>query len=52
VGFVALHDRIPGLIVKGAVAAAVSGGFMIAAFRKDLLALVKRLKFREGNSHV
>ena len=51
VSFVTL-DRIPGLIAKGSVAAVVSGGLMIAAFRKDLLALVKNLKIGKGNSHV
>ena len=34
---------IPGLLVKGAAAAAMSGGFLLAFFRKDLLSVLNAL---------
>ena len=39
VSFITL-DRVPGLLVKGVVAAAVSGGFMFAIFHNDVFAVL------------
>ena len=40
-------DRIPGLIVKGCVAAVFSFALLLALFRKDVLVIVKQV-FNRG----
>jgi hypothetical protein len=42
VNFIAL-DRLQGLLLKGGVAALVSGGLMLVLFRRDVLDMVKTL---------
>ena len=49
VSFIPL-DRIVGLIVKGGVAAVVSGGLMFAIFRDDLFMALKAIRTRRSSA--
>ena len=47
VSFIPL-DRVVGLLVKGGVAAAISGGLMLAVFRNDLLTVLEAMRKRRS----
>ena len=49
VSFIPL-DRVVGLIVKGIVAAVVSGGLMFAIFRNDLFMALKAIHKRRSST--